>query len=344
MPDQMTDQMTPEDAERTVGTLQSFMGSAAMKAGLDLEVFTHVAHGATNAEQLAAVKKTTVRAMRILCDALVVFGLLNKSAGRYSLPPASAMLLVKGSPAYMGGMAKLMANPVMWEAAGKLTDVVKAGHSLIEHGAEEASNPFWEEFSRGSRQMAAMTAPMVAEAAAEIFAKSPPKKILDIACGSGMYGFSALQRFSEARLVSVDWPNVLKLCEPTAAQMGLKERVEFRPGDVFADDLGTGYDLVLAVNIYHHFSIAKCIELTRRLHAATAPGGALMIVDFVPDEAREKDRFALAFALTMLIWTQEGDTYTLPEYRRMMETAGYRDAALKVIPGPRPAQAVIGRK
>ncbi len=339
----MADQMTPEDAERTIETLAGFMGSAAMKAGLDLEVFTHVAHGDTSAEQLAAAKKTTPRAMRILCDALVVFGLLNKSAGRYSLPPASAMLLVKGSPAYMGGMAKIMANPVMWEAAGKLTEVVKAGHSLVEHPAEEAGNPFWEEFSRGSRQMAAMTAPILAEAAAEALGQSPGK-ILDIACGSGMYGFSALKRFPQARLVSVDWANVLKLCEPTAAQMGLKERVEFRPGDIFTDDLGAGYDLVLAVNIYHHFSIAKCIELTRRLHAATAPGGTLMIVDFVPDDAREKDRFALAFALTMLIWSQEGDTYTLPEYRRMMETAGYRDVALKVIPGPRPTQAIIGRR
>ncbi len=340
----MADQMTPEDAERTIGLLQGFMGSAAMKAGLDLEVFTHVAHGATSAEQLAAAKKTTPRAMRILCDALVVYGLLNKSGGRYSLPPASAMLLVKGSPAYVGAMSKIMGNPVMWDAAGRLTDVVKAGHSLLEHPAEETDNPFWEEFSRASRQMAAMTGPIVAEAAAESFGASPPAKILDIACGSGMYGFSALKRFPNARLVSVDWPNVLKLAEPTAAQMGLTDRVEFRPADIFAGDLGANYDLVLAVNIYHHFSIEKCTELTRRLNAATAPGGALMIVDFVPDDGREKDRFALAFALTMLIWTQEGDTYTLPEYRRMMEAAGYHDIALKTIPGPRPTQAVIGRK
>jgi len=340
----MADQMTPEDAERIIAVMQGFMGSAAMKAGLDLEVFTHVAHGATTTEQLAAAKKTTPRAMRILCDALTVYGLLNKSGGRYSLPPASAMLLVKGSPAYAGAMSKVIGSPLMWEAAGKLTDVVKAGHSLLEHPAEEADHPFWQEFSRASRQLATITGPIVAEAAAESFGPSPPAKILDIACGSGMYGFSALRRFPNARLVSVDWPNVLKLAEPTAAQMGLKDRVEFRPGDIFADDLGRDYNLVLAVSIYHHFSTDKCIELTRRLNAATAPGGTLMIVDLIPDDGREKDRFALTFALTMLLWTQEGDTYTLPEYRRIMEAAGYRDIAMKTIPGPRPTQAVIGRK
>jgi len=340
----MADQMTPADVERTLAVMQGFMGSAALKAALDLEVFTHIAHGATTPEQLAAAKETTPRAMRILCDSLVAFGVLSKSGGHYSLPPASAMLLVKGSPAYMGAMSRIMGSPVVWEAAGKLTDIVKAGHSLLDNGAEAPDNPFWQEFSRASRQVATIIGPMVAEVAAELFARGGPKKILDIASGSGMYGFSALKRFPEARLVSMDWPGVLKLAEPTAAQMGLKDRVEFRPGDIFNDDLGAGYDLVLAVNIYHHFSLDKCAELSRRLYAATAPGGALTLVDLVPDDRREKDRFALTFALTMLIWTQDGDTYTLPEYRRVLEAAGYRDVALKAVPGPRPTQAITARK
>jgi cyclopropane fatty-acyl-phospholipid synthase-like methyltransferase len=192
--------------------------------------------------------------------------------------------------------------------------------------------------------MATMGGPAVAELAASLFGAGEPARILDIAAGSGMYGFSALKRFPGARLVSVDWPNVLRLAEPTAKQMGLAERVEFRPGDIFKDDLGTGYDLVLAVNIYHHFGIERNTELSRRLHAATASGGRLIIVDAVPDENREHERFALVFALTMLIWTREGDTYTLSEYERMLKPAGYRDIELKAVPGPAPFQAIVARK
>jgi SAM-dependent methyltransferase len=332
------------DAQRMMAMLQGFMGTAAVKAALDLEVFTHIAHGLVTPEQLAVAKGTTPRAMRILCDALVAFGALNKSDGRYSLPPGSQALFVKGSPMYMGAMSRILANPVMWEAAGKLGEIVKAGRSTIEHPAEEPDNPFWQEFSRASRQMATMFGPIVADAVAELLPAGGPKRILDIAAGSGMYGFSALKRFPNARLVSVDWPGVLKLAEPTARQMGLSDRVEFCSGDIFSADLGSGYDLVLAVNIYHHFSIEKCTELSRRLYGATAPAGMLIVVDSVPDEKREKDRTALTFALTMLIWTQDGDTYTLSEYRKMLETAGYRDIALKEIPGPRPMQAVIARK
>ncbi len=338
----MAEQTIPVDIGKTLELLQGFLGSAALKAGLDLEVFTHIANGTTTPEQLAAAKKTTVRAMRILCDALVAHGVLNKSDGRYSLPAASALLLVKGSPAYMGAMSKIMAASPIWEGAGRLTEIVKAGHPVSDQ-VEIHDNPFWMEFSRASRQIASMSGVVLAEAAAELFGAAGPRKILDIACGSGMYGFSALKRFPEARLVSVDWPGVLKLAEPTAAQMGIKDRVEFRPGDIFDADLGQGYDLVLAANIYHHFNLGRCADLSRRLHAASAPGGFLMLVDFVPDDGREKDRFALNFALTMLLATNEGDTYTLPEYRRALEAAGYRDVTLKVIAGPRPTQVIIAR-
>jgi hypothetical protein len=64
----------------------------------------------------------------------------------------------------------------------------------------------------------------------------------------------------------------------------------------------------------------------------------------VADEKRETERFALAFALTMLIWTQEGDTYTLVEYERMLKVAGYRDIEMRALPGPAPQQAVVARK
>jgi SAM-dependent methyltransferase len=328
-----------------MGLMQGALGSAALKAAIDLEIFTHIAHGTDTAEKIAAAKSLPRRSTRILCDALVALGVLDKSADRYQLPAAVQMMLVKGSPGYMGGMASIIGNPMLWHEAARLTDVIKAGHTLLEeHSAEEADNPFWQEFARGSRQMAQMTGPAVAELLAPMFPGGGPRKILDIACGSGFYGFSALRRFPQARLVSVDWAGVIKHAEANARQAGVVDRVEFRPGDIFSSDMGTGYDLVLAVNIYHHFGVNKCIELSRRLHAATAPGGLLAVVDMVPDEERAKEKFPLMFALTMLIWTRDGDAYTLSEYRHMLETAGFKDVTLKAAPGPASTQAVLARK
>jgi trans-aconitate methyltransferase len=325
--------------------MQGALGAAALKAAIDLEVFTHIAHGADTAEKIAAAKSLPLRSTRILCDALVALRVLGKSSGRYTLPAAVRMMLVKGSPGYIGGMAAVIGNAMLWHEAARLTEVVRAGHTLLEERSAEAEdNPFWHEFARGSRVMAQMTGPVVAELVAPMFADGGPKKILDIACGSGFYGFSALKRFPQARLVSVDWPGVIKFAEANARQAGVADRVEFRPGDIFASDMGSGFDLVLAVNIYHHFSPEKCIELSRHLYAAAAPGGLLAVVDMVPDEARAQERYALMFALTMLIWTRDGDAYTLSEYRHMLETAGFKDVILKAASGPASTQAVLARK
>lgn len=325
--------------------MQGALGAAALKTGIDLEIFTHIAHGADTAEKIAAAKRLPLRSTRILCDALVALRVLGKSAASYTLPAAVRMMLVKGSPGYIGGMAAVMGNPMLWREAARLTDVVRAGHTLLEdRSAEAEDNPFWQEFARGSRAMAQMTGPIVADLVAPMFPADGPKKILDIACGSGFYGFSALKRFPNAQLVSVDWPGVLKFAEANARQAGVAERVEFRPGDIFASDMGEGYDLVLAVNIYHHFAIEQCIALSRRLYAAAAPGGLLALVDMIPDEARAQARTALMFALTMLIWTRDGDAYTLSEYRRMLEAAGFKDVTLKAAPGPTSTQAVLARK
>ncbi|HUY39829.1 MAG TPA: class I SAM-dependent methyltransferase [Candidatus Binataceae bacterium] len=335
----------PGSAQSTISMMQGAATTAALKAGIDLEVFTHIAHGDDTPEKIAAAKKLPVRSTRILCDALVAFGALLKSDGRYTNSPGAQALFVKGSPAYAGGMTAITANPLIWNELARLTEVVRTGHTLLENRSAEAEdNPFWQDFARGSRMMAQLAGPAVAETAASMFPGGAPKKILDIACGSGFYGFGALKRFPGARLTSVDWPGVLKHAQANAQQAGVADRAEFRAGDIFADDLGSGYDLILAPNIYHHFSLEKNLELSRRLYAAAAPGGALVIVDMVPDEAREKDRFALAFALTMLIWTRDGDTYTLSEYRKMLEPAGFREVKLATVPGPAQYQAVLARK
>ncbi|HUA33163.1 MAG TPA: methyltransferase [Candidatus Binataceae bacterium] len=324
---------------------QGHTASAALKAAVDLELFTHIAHGLDTAEKLAGKKGTPLRSMRILCNALVSFGMLRKSGGRYELPAAVSAMLVKGSPGYMGGMMAITGSRTLWNELARLSDVVKAGHTLIETGsAEAADNPFWEDFARGSRLMAQMTGPIIADTLAPIFGTAGPRRVLDIACGSGFYGISVLKKFPEARLTSVDWAKVLKVAELNARQAGVADRVEFRPADVFNDDLGSGYDLVMAVNIYHHFSPDKCIELSRRLHDAAAPGAHLAMVDMIPDESREKNQFALAFALTMLIWTHEGDTYTLSEYRKILESGGWHDIEFKPVSGPMPSQLIIAKQ
>lgn len=340
----MADNPSPSPMQHLMSIAQGHLAAGALKAALELEIFTLIAHGIDTPNQLAATKKTSARGMRLLCDALVGLGLVEREGERLSLSEEMARLLVKGSPTYMGGHIGINNAPWFWEGAHHLADIVRAGHALIPQSAEQIEHPFWEDFERNSRQMAAAGGKALAEVVAETIGNGGPRAILDIACGSGFYGFSLLKRFPQARLVSFDYANVLRLTEKDAEREGLRERTEFRPGDLFRDDLGAGYDLILACNIFQIYGPQKVVELSRRLYQALEPGGRLVVHGPIPDEERKHNRFALMFGMNMLIFTQEGDIYSFGDYRRMLGEAGFHDVELREAQGARPVQAVIARK
>jgi len=72
-------------------------------------------------------------------------------------------------------------------------------------------------------------------------------------------------------------------------------------------DLGEGYDIVLLTNIFHHFDMATCERLMRRVHAALKGGGKAITLEFVPTEDRITPPMAAAFSLIMLAGTDSGD-------------------------------------
>src|SRR5258706_15066073 len=81
-------------------SINAYQRSAALKAAVTLDVFSAVAAGAATPTALAAAKSADARALRILCDYLVVAGFMVKADGRYGLTADSAHFLDRGSPAH----------------------------------------------------------------------------------------------------------------------------------------------------------------------------------------------------------------------------------------------------
>src|SRR5689334_8503401 len=75
--------------------MTAFQLSAAYKAAVELELFTHVAEGHQTAGELASACGAAERGIRILADTLTVVGLLHKDGTKYSLSDAAAAFLDK---------------------------------------------------------------------------------------------------------------------------------------------------------------------------------------------------------------------------------------------------------
>jgi cyclopropane fatty-acyl-phospholipid synthase-like methyltransferase len=310
-----------------------------VKGSVDLNVYGAILKGAREAAEIAERVSAPERTTRILCDALVGIRFLTKDdLGRYGVVPFAEAFLDPEKPSYLGNMVNIFANPVMWDSQVKVAETVRNGGTLLERNALTPEHEFWETFAQSTFAFGRSGAQMMA---AELNTVGWPKgaRILDLACGTGVYGFVAASQDPESRITCVDWPNVLKHTRGYAERMGLSGRVEYREGDIFTTDIGTNYDLVIMANVHHHFDPETCVKLNQRAKAALKPGGTVAVVDFIADEARRDDTRALLFGIVMMTWTPRGSVFTESEYRDLFHRAGFKEILVRR--SPTSAQAVL---
>ena len=302
--------------------LFAFQRTAALKAAIDVEIFTAIDEGAATAGEIAARCAASERGTRILCDYLTISGLLSKTGQRYALTPVSASFLSKKSPAYLGTTCEFLTLPDVTRNFEDLTGTVRRG-SVAPAGNTVAGHEqaHWVTFAR------AMT-PMMMPAAIAIadlmdIGGAGSAKILDIAAGHGVFGIVLAQRNPRAEVVAVDWPGVLSVATENARKMGVADRHRTISGDAFTVDYGTGYDIALVTNFLHHYDVPTCTTLLAKVAKALKPGGRAVILEFVPNEDRVSPPMAAGFSLTMLAGTPAGDAYTLAQLQQMAADAGF---------------------
>ena len=100
---------------------------------------------------------------------------------------------------------------------------------------------------------------------------------------------------------------------------------------------------MLLTNFLHHFDLPACGRLAAKAHAALAPGGRALTLDFIPEPDRVSPPPAATFALTMLATTAHGDAYTFAEYQQVFAKAGFVRSEFHALP-PTMQQAVVSQK
>jgi len=323
-------------------TINAYQRSEALKAAIQLEVFTAIGEGNATTAEIAKRSQASERGTRILCDFLCIMGFLSKQGDRYSLTPDSAVFLDKRSPAYLGGAIDFIATPELTDAFRNFADLVRKGGTLSsEEGMVSPENPVWVKFARAMAPMMALPAQLLAQMIDPSADK--PLKILDIAAGHGLFGLAFAKKNPQASITALDWPKVLEVAKENAEAAGVAERYSTIAGSAFDADYGSSYDLILLTNFLHHFDPQTNETLLRKVHAALAEGGSAVALEFVPNEDRISPPEAAGFSVMMLGGTPSGDAYTFPELERMFKNAGFVESELRQLP-PSIEQVVIARK
>ena len=307
--------------ERFFDMALSFQRTRALKAALELDLFTAIGDGAETAAAIAERCHAAERGIRILCDYLTICGLVMKDGGRYRLPPDSMAFLSKRSPTYLGGTMDFLASDAITRNFDTLADTIRRGSVTDAANIVGEAQDHWVNFAKAMVPMMMPAAMGIADILQ--IGSTGPVRILDIAAGHGMFGIVLAQRNPAAEVVAVDLSEVLTVASENAQKLGVADRHRTLPGDAFEVDYGAGYDIALLTNFLHHFDTATCTTLLRKVAAALKPGGRAVILEFVPNDDRVTPPMAAGFALMMLAGTPAGDAYTLRQLRQMLEDAGF---------------------
>jgi len=322
--------MIPEDIN---SLMRGFMESRAILSAIELDLFTAVGGGAS-AEQAAAKAGTHPRATESLLNALVAVRVLKKEEGLFSNTPMADRYLREGAPE--DSRTALMHVVHLWPRWSTLTDCVKKGTSV------SLEKPRTEKQTQSFIAAMHKNASFRARHVVGVLDLKGVTKVLDLGGGSGAYAMEFARKSPEIEATVFDLPAVIPLAQSYIAEAGLQDKVKTIVGNMMEDDLGTGHDLVLISAICHMWSPEENVRLFERIRDSLAPGGRVVIQDFVMDDDKTAPRFGALFALNMLVNTRGGGSYSGAEYVEWLGRAGFENAGVMKLPGP--TDLVIGTK
>src|SRR4051812_38931156 len=99
---------TQPSPELFFDTINAYQKSAALKAAIELGLFTAIGAAPKTAGEIGRQCRIAERGARIISDYLVTVGFLTKEQDRYALTPDSAMFLDQKSPAYVGAAVEFL--------------------------------------------------------------------------------------------------------------------------------------------------------------------------------------------------------------------------------------------
>ena len=293
--------------------------AAALKAALELEVFTRIADGNFSLPAFARVTGFNERAARLLLDALANMGYLARGEFEFTLSPTAETFLVKGKKEYLGDV--LLAQWA-WDARGSTGRAVRSNKPLTAWLEANRDLPralaTWYDPETARQEFA----PVWDEIAFE-FQPNAQLQLLAFGVEAGLRALTFLQKFSRARLLVLDESGHLARLRPIVEAVQLHKRVEFQQGEWLTPLAQDTFDLVMVDTITELHSVEENIGILHNAHEALKMEGWIVLRAAMEEDDRRGPGMVPLWGLDVLLGSADADVYTRTEYRGMLEASGF---------------------
>ena len=293
----------------------NFRVSRIIFTALDLDLFNIMGRRTLTIPQLSKQLHTSHRGLEIICRSLASTGLLIKSQAGYRASTFAITYLQKNSKEFRGDYLALMQR--QWKEWSRLTEVVTSG---IPVDSQEPETP---EYRRSFTWAMHHRSQEPAQQVAKQVSMKTVRSLLDLGGGPGTYALAFLKANPQLQATVMDRPAALEVAQILAKQASVESRLSLQAGNFINDKIAGTYDIVWYSNVLHIYSPPENLKVFRKIRRALKPGGRLIIQDtFLQDPQGLRPLETNLFAVTMLLYTDTGNTYPLQDVRTWLHKAG----------------------
>jgi cyclopropane fatty-acyl-phospholipid synthase-like methyltransferase len=204
----------------------------------------------------------------------------------------------------------------LWQSWSHLDDIVRSGKPCREEGWRDQ-----EAFTLGMHNLSSQSARDVLHK----IGLCGVKRALDLGGGPGTYSIEMARQGVVVTLF--DQPVVIPIARRIIASEGI-EGIDCIEGNFVKDDIGSGYDLILASQICHCISASENQRLMHKCRNALNGGGRLVIQEFVLDKDHTTPLAGALFSVNMLVSNEGGRSYSPDEISAWLINAGFSDVQI----------------
>ena len=328
------------DPSSILQTAFGFWHSKVLLTAVEFGVFTKLAARRLPGAELGAELQMHPRAIADFFDTLVAMKFLDREGdgpqAKYFNTPEGSLFLDEASPRYIGGIL-VMLNVRLFKYWNDLPEALRTGRAQneIKHGQKGMFEELYSDLPRLEQFLGAMTglSRINFEAFADKFDFSKFQTLCDVGGATGLLSIEVAKKHSHLKCTSFDLPAVEPIAKHHIAAAGLDNRVGTASGDFFNDPLPKA-DVITMGMILHDWNLEKKMHLIRSAYEALPPGGALVAIEALIDDARRENVQGLLMSLNMLIEFGDAFDYSGADFRKWCGEVGFKHFEVIHLAGP----------
>ena len=317
---------SPETIEKYDSAI---LPALALLAGRQLDLFTPLKDGPLSAEEIAEILGVNASKLRQLLYALVAAGLLNVQEGLFSNTPEANHFLARGEPGYIDGGRDIDLWAHLLSTALKTADTVRAGFPQARHDYKNMPTEELEQFFHKLH-------PGALAAGRDLTSKidfAACRTMLDVGGGSGGLAIAMTEACLHIRATIVDLPTVTPITQRFVNESSAKERLRVVAADVVNEKLTGRYNLAVMKAFTQTLSPSEIRRALTNIGNVIEPGGAVYILAHILDDSRCAPTETAVFNLVFLNIYEDGQAYTVGEYREWLKEAGFGEVDRTLLEG-----------